>query len=88
MIGVIEAVQREKGRTNRNDHLIAAAEQALLYSNVKTLADLNPQVRSQIEAFFVNYQRVGGVEFKIIGRGGPDKAVAALRKAMHSYKAA
>jgi inorganic pyrophosphatase len=88
LIGVLEAKQREKGCTVRNDRLIAVAEQALLYSNVRTLADLNPRLLSQIEAFFVNYQRVRGIKFEIIRRGGPKEAVEALHNAGQSYKAA
>lgn len=78
LIGVIEAEQQIDGAMKRNDRLIAVALPSLLYSEVKDLADLNPTVEKQIEAFFVNYQRVRGVETRILSRGGADKAIAIL----------
>jgi len=62
LIGAIEAKQKEKGKTHRNDRLIAVAQQSLLYSSVKTIEEINPTVLSQIEAFFVNYQRVRNID--------------------------
>jgi len=53
----LKAKQKEEGHTNRNDRLIAVANQSLLYCETKTLKDLNPKVLQQVEAFFVNYQK-------------------------------
>jgi len=75
LIGAIEAEQEEKGKNKRNDRLIAVAQQSLLYSEFKEIDDLNPTVLKQIEAFFVNYQKVQEVKFKIIGRSGPKRAI-------------
>jgi inorganic pyrophosphatase len=66
----------------------SAAEQSLPDSEVRTLADLDPKVLSQIEAFFVNYQRVRGIEFRILGRGGPKEARKILDKGTNRKKAA
>ncbi len=38
------------------------------------MEDLNPKIVQQIEAFFVNYQKVRGIEVTIRGRAGPPKA--------------
>ena len=83
LIGVIEGEQRDQGRNKRNDRLIAAAEQSIEYSDVRSLADLNPKVLRQIDAFFVNYQKVRGVDFSIVGHGGSRKAYEILHKATH-----
>lgn len=88
LIGAIEAEQEEKGKTNRNDRLIAVAEQSLLYSEVKSIDDLNSTVLKQIEAFFVNYQRVRNIRVKILGRRGPQSALESLRKARAHKRAA
>jgi len=80
-IGVLELEQKEEGEVNRNDRLIAVAEQSLLYSNIKDLARLNPIVVKQIEAFFVNYQKVRDIKVRILGRHGPDKARELLHRA-------
>lgn len=80
LIGVIEAEQEEEGKVERNDRLIAVAQASLLYSEVKDLADLNPTVLRQIEAFFVNYQKVRDVRVKILNHSGPAKALEILRR--------
>jgi inorganic pyrophosphatase len=88
LIGVIEAEQKEASRTNRNDRLIAVAQQSLLYSEIRTLQDLSPQVLKQVEAFFVNYQKVRCVEVSILGTAGPLKAEQILIKAGKKKEAA
>ncbi|HLK47724.1 MAG TPA: inorganic diphosphatase [Bryobacteraceae bacterium] len=80
LVGVIEVEQQSDGAMKRNDRLIAVARASLLYSEVKDLADLNATVEKQIEAFFVNYQKVRGIELRILARGGADKAVTILRR--------
>jgi len=81
LIGALKAQQKEERRTNRNDRLIAVATQSLLYSEIKTLKDLNPKVLEQIEAFFINYQRVRNIEVTILGHAGPEGALQILAKA-------
>jgi inorganic pyrophosphatase len=84
LIGVTEAEQHEQnGKSNRNDRLIAAARQSLLYSDLVEIDDLNETILKQIEAFFVNYQRLRNVEVEIISRQGSHRAfeiVQASRK--------
>jgi len=80
VIGVIELQQKEKGEVKRNDRLIAVFEGSLLYSEIKDLAHLNRTVLKQIEAFFVNYQKVRDIKVTILGSGGPDRARAILRR--------
>jgi inorganic pyrophosphatase len=70
LIGVIEAEQEENGEKNRNDRLIAVATQSLLYSEIKSIAALNPVVLKQIKHFFVSYQRVRDVKVRILGQHG------------------
>ncbi len=72
LIGAIEAEQEQDGQKYRNDRLIAVATASLLYSDLKNIDDLNPKVLKQIEEFFVNYQRVRGVMFRVLGLTEPD----------------
>jgi inorganic pyrophosphatase len=88
LIGVIEGEQEDKGKVNRNDRLIAVAEQSLLYSETRTLQDVNSTVLKQIEEFFVNYQRVRNIRFTVLARKGAKEALAILRQASHKKKAA
>jgi inorganic pyrophosphatase len=88
VIGALKAEQKEEGHTNRNDRLIAVANQSLLYCETKTLKDLNPKVLEQIEAFFVNYQKVRKIEVTILGHAGPTEARRILAKSGDHKKAA
>ena len=80
IVGVLKATQREKGKENRNDRLIAVAEGSVLYAGVNQLSDLEPAVLKQIEQFFTNYQKVRNIEFEVIERGGSRAALALLRE--------
>jgi inorganic pyrophosphatase len=80
IVGVLKATQRENGKENRNDRLIAVAEGSVLYAGVNQLSDLEPAVLKQIEQFFTNYQRVRNIEFAVIDRGGSRAALALLRE--------
>jgi inorganic pyrophosphatase len=88
VIGAIEAEQEQEGKKYGNDRLIAVATASLLYSEPKNIDALNPKVLKQIEEFFVNYQRMRGVTFKVLGRHGADHAVQILRRAARHKHAA
>jgi len=78
--GHSEATQRENGKENRNDRLIAVAEGSVLYAGVNQLSDLEPTVLKQIEQFFTNYQKVRNIDFEVIERGGSQAGLALLRE--------
>ena len=80
LVGVIELKQRENGKSNRNGRLIAVAQASPSYSDIKRLDDLNPTVLKQIEAFFVNYQKVRDIKVTILGRSGPREAFELLQR--------
>jgi inorganic pyrophosphatase len=88
LIGVMEAEQEEQGTMVRNDRLIAVATQSLRYADAKHIRDLNETTLKQIEAFFVNYQKLRNVELRILGRRGPDGALEILRKGAKQKHAA
>ena len=81
LIGVIQAEQEQEGEKYRNDRLVAVAMQSLLYSQLKSLEELQPIVLKQIEDFFVNYQRVRDIPVRILGHGPAQVAVETLRRA-------
>jgi inorganic pyrophosphatase len=82
LIGVLEAEQKAIDQAKkRNDRLVAVAERSLFYSEISHVRDVNRTVLKQIEAFFVNYQRVRDVSFTVLGHGGPERALKALREA-------
>jgi inorganic pyrophosphatase len=82
LVGIVEAEQKGMGqKKKRNDRLIAVAEKSLLYAHIAHLGDLNRALLKQVEAFFVNYQKVRNVSFTILAHAGPERALQALREA-------
>jgi inorganic pyrophosphatase len=82
LIGVIEAQQSENGNLERNDRLIAVAAHSRDYSNIENLQDLNKNMISEIEQFFVNYNKERGKKFKVLDKQGPREALKLLKKSM------
>jgi inorganic pyrophosphatase len=74
LLGVIEAEQTEKGKTERNDRLIAVASKSRTTSDLHSITDLNPKLLEEIEHFFISYNEVKGKKFKPLGRYGPVRA--------------
>jgi len=81
LIGVIEGKQTEKGKSERNDRLLAVAESSHTHSNINSLSDLNEQLLKELEKFLVNYHANDGTEFKVLARKGPSAAITCLEKA-------
>ena len=80
LVGVIMAEQTEKGKTERNDRLIAVAVQSRRHEHVHELRDLPKQLLSEIEHFFVSYNAIKGKAFKPLGRYGAARALSLVRK--------
>jgi inorganic pyrophosphatase len=74
LLGVIEAKQTEKGKTVRNDRLIAVSTDSRTHEKLKALTDLDPVLLDEIEHFFVSYNEVKGKKFKPLRRLGPASA--------------
>ncbi len=82
LVGVIEAQQRAGSeKPIRNDRLVAVARASLLYSEITHVDQLPHAVLNEVEGFFVNYDRLRNVEFKVLARSGPDRAAEILAEA-------
>jgi inorganic pyrophosphatase len=87
LIGVIEADQTEKGKTTRNDRLIAVAENSRLHENIKNLKDLEARVIEEIEHFFISYNTAKGKKFKPLGRFGAARAIKLVKEGAALFSA-
>jgi inorganic pyrophosphatase len=85
LIGVIEAEQTQKKKRHRNDRLIAIANEAEIFCNVRSLTKLNEKFLDQIEHFFVSYNHVEGKEFKPLKRSGPEIARKIIETGQRNY---
>jgi inorganic pyrophosphatase len=85
LIGVIEAAQTEEGKTERNDRLIAVAEESRTHKGIHSLDDLNVNLLDEIEHFFISYNEVKGKEFKPLGRHNTERAREVVEEGIRSY---
>jgi inorganic pyrophosphatase len=81
LIGVMEGEQVDGKKRIRNDRLLAVAEANHLYANVKRVDDLPRQFMKELEEFFVNYHRLEGKEYKLLGCKGSAAAATLIKKA-------
>lgn len=82
LIGIIEGEQKEDGKTERNDRLLATCIQNHQYSDLRDIDDVNKQLLKEVGEFFVDYHRLSGTKYKVIGTGGPRKARKLLEKSI------
>ena len=81
LIGVIEAKQKEKGKTaERNYRLIAVAVESRRHQNVRSLIELPEELLREKEHFSVSYNQLKNKEFIPLGRFGPKRALRLVRK--------
>ncbi|PYK29237.1 MAG: inorganic pyrophosphatase, partial [Verrucomicrobia bacterium] len=86
LLGVIQAEQTEKGKTERNDRLIAVAAESHTHGSLKSLADLDATLIEEIEHFFVSYNEARGKKFKPIARKGPSAATRLVKKQKKTWR--
>jgi inorganic pyrophosphatase len=81
LIGVIEGEQIDGKKRIRNDRLVAVAEANHQYANIRKLDDLPAQWIKELQNFFVNYHRLQGKEYRLLGCKGTDAAFRLIKKA-------
>jgi inorganic pyrophosphatase len=81
LIGVIEGEQiAPKMRPVRNDRLVAVAETTHMYAKFTKLKDMPKKALNEIEEFFVNYHKLQGKKFKLLGIKGEKTAERLIAK--------
>lgn len=78
-IGVIEGEQGNKKDKERNDRIIAVEKDAHSWADIKTVADLGKQFCRELEEFFVDYHKLTGKKYRVIGLKGPDQAMKLVK---------
>jgi len=81
VIGVIEGEQTDGKKKKRNDRLLAVAEANHQYANIKTPRDLPREFLHELEEFFVNYHRLEGKEYRLLGCKDANESMQLIRKA-------
>src|SRR5215831_19160200 len=86
IIGVIGAEQREKGKTEKNNRLLGVAVHSYDHEDLRTIDDVSKTLLSQVEEFFVSYNKQRGKKFKITKTAGPRKAIQFMKAGIKAYK--
>lgn len=68
LLGAIEAMQTKDGEKVRNDRLIAVADKMPTLGHCGSFRDLPEGVLTQIEQFFISYNKAEGKVFTPLGR--------------------
>ena len=84
LIGIIEGEQTDGKKKTRNDRLLAVAEMNHEYAHIKKLNDLPRQFLHELEEFFVNYHRLEGKEYRLLGCKEADVAMRMIQKAQRA----
>jgi len=69
-IGVIQGEQVDDQGKQRNDRIIAIEQEAHSWTNVKDVDDLGKKFQEELEEFFVNYHRLSGTQYRVLGMKG------------------
>lgn len=81
LVGVIDAEEKEKGKTERNDRILAVSTVSRLYQAVRTPEDLPDDFIDNLAAFWTQKGRLEGKEFKPLGVRGPAVAIERVKAA-------
>jgi inorganic pyrophosphatase len=85
LIGAICAKQTEKGKTIRNDRLLAVPVTKANPAQISDIRELHGARLDELEHFFVSYNRAHGRSYEPIGRVGARKAERSLAAAERLY---
>ncbi len=81
LIGVIEGEQIDGKKRIRNDRLVAVAAVTHEYGKVRKLKDLPREWIKELENFFVNYHKLEGKAYRLLGCQGAGTAFGLIKKA-------
>ena len=82
VIGVIEGEQFDKKSKERNDRIVAIERDAHSWADIKTIDDLGKEFTRELEEFFVNYHKLSGEQYRVLGVKGPEQARKLVKNAM------
>lgn len=86
LIGILEAEQTEGDKTTRNDRLVGVAIEAHDNAELKSLKDMEQNLLNELEHFFISYNEARGRKFRLLGQGGPKRALKALKAGILAAK--
>ncbi len=86
VVGVIAARQSVRGKTERNDRLLGVAVHSYQHESITSIDDVSTTLLSQVEEFFISYNRQHGKHFKVTATSGPKKAIKLLKAGIRAHQ--
>jgi inorganic pyrophosphatase len=83
---MLRATQKEKGKSIRNDRLLAIPETPVNHPAIRDLRQLDRNRIEEIEQFFLSYNRAHGREFSPGQRLGQREAYRLVDAAIRDYQ--
>jgi inorganic pyrophosphatase len=66
LIGAVQIRQTEEGKSFRNDRYVFIPEDSQEFAHIDTVAQLPKEIRKQLEAFFIQYNKLVDKKLKIL----------------------
>jgi inorganic pyrophosphatase len=88
VIGIIEAEQTQDGKTSKNSRLLGVAVHSYTHQHLNSIDQVGKTVLSQLEEFFISYNKQRGKKFKVTGTGGPKKALQFVKAGVKAHRKA
>jgi inorganic pyrophosphatase len=88
LVGVIEGEQVDRRDTTRNDRIVGVEQGNHSFTHIRRMDDLGKHFEKELEEFFVNFHRLEGKGYRVLGVKGPAEArrrVKACRKAARRH---
>jgi inorganic pyrophosphatase len=74
LIGIIEGEEYDKKDKERNDRIVAVANDNRSFADIKHIDDLGKLFLRELEEFFVNYHELSTEQYRVIDVRGPGQA--------------
>ena len=81
LIGVMQGEQIDGKKKVRNDRLLAVAEASHAYAKIRELKDLPEDWLNELQNFFVNYHRLQGKQYHLLGCKDAAEAMRLIKQA-------
>jgi inorganic pyrophosphatase len=86
IVGIIEAEQTQNGKSEKNNRLLGVAVHSYSHEDLRSIDQIGKTVLSQVEEFFISYNKQRGKKFKVTGTAGPKKALRFLKGGIQSHR--
>jgi len=86
IVGIITAEQSSDGKKETNDRLLGVAIHSYEHQHLNSIEDISKTLLSQLEEFFISYNKQRGKKFEVTGTGGPKKAIKFLQAGIKALR--